>query len=161
MRQHPYILRRIRRAWTAAVFLVVVIGLSAKPALAEFEIQESQVEKGKIELEYRGAVRWGIQKQTEDEGALEEEEEGLRQSHDFELEWGFADRWLVTTTLITDQPVREQFNVSAVEAEMQYELIERKGNGIGLAFQAEYGLATRGGEADEVEFGPIVEFGQE
>ena len=51
--------------------------------------------------------------------------------------------------------------MSAVEAEMQYELIERKGNGIGLAFQAEYGLATRGGEADEVEFGPIVEFGQE
>ena len=139
----------------------MAIGLTAKPALAEFEIQESQVEKGEIELEYRGAVHWGIQKQTEDEGALEEEEECLRQSHDFELEWGFADRWLVTTTLVTDQPVREQFNVSAVEAEMQYELIERKGNGIGLAFQAEYGLATRGGEADEVEFGPIVEFGQE
>ena len=139
----------------------MAIGLTAKPALAEFEIQESQVEKGEIELEYRGAVHWGIQKQTEHEGALEEEEEGLRQSHDFELEWGFADRWLVTTTLVTDQPVREEFNVTAVEAEMQYELIERKGNGIGLAFQAEYGLATRGGEADEVEFGPIVEFGQE
>ena len=92
MRQHQYILRRIRRAWTATVFLVVAIGLTAKPARAEFEIQESQVEKGEIELEYRGAVRWGIQKQTEDEGALEEEEEGLRQSHDFELEWGFADR---------------------------------------------------------------------
>jgi hypothetical protein len=157
LRQHPYILRRIRRAWTAAVFLVVAIGLTAKPALAEFEIQESQVEKGEIELEYRGAVHWGIQKQTEPEGTLEEAEAGLRQSHDFELEWGFADRWLVTTTLVTDQPVREEFNVSAVEAEMQYELIERKGNGIGLAFQAEYGLATRGGEADEVEFGPIVE----
>ena len=52
MRQHPYILRRIRRAWTATVFLVVAIGLTAKPALAEFEIQESQVEKGEIELEY-------------------------------------------------------------------------------------------------------------
>ncbi len=36
-------------------------------------------------------------------------------------------------------------------------MIERKGNGIGLAFQTEYGFATRGGEADEVGFGPIVE----
>jgi hypothetical protein len=156
LRGHPYILRRIRRAWTATV-LVAAIALTGKPALAEFEIQESQIEKGEIELEYRGAVHWGVQKQTEPEGTLVEAEAGLRQSHDFELEWGFADRWLVTTTLVTDQPVGEEFNVSAVEAELQYELIERKGDGIGLAFQAEYGFATRGGEADEVEFGPIVE----
>ena len=40
---------------------------------------------------------------------------------------------------------------------LQYEIIEREGNGIGLAFQAGYGFATRGGEADEIEFGPIVE----
>jgi hypothetical protein len=64
---------------------------------------------------------------------------------------------LVTTTLVTDEPVSEEFNVSAVEAELQYELIAREGDGIGLAFQAEYGLATRGSEADEVEFGPIVD----
>ena len=48
-----------------------------KPALAEFEIQESQVEKGEIELEYRGAVHWGFDKQTEAEVALQEEEEAL------------------------------------------------------------------------------------
>ena len=35
--------------------------------------------------------------------------------------------------------------------------MQRESNGIGLAFRAEYGVATRGGEADEVEFGPIVE----
>jgi hypothetical protein len=129
-----------------------------KPALAEFEIQESQVEKGEIELEYRGAVHWGFDKQTEAEGALQEEEEApLRQSHDFEFQWGFADRWLLSTALVTDQPAREEFNVSAVEAGLQYELMQRESNGIGLAFRAEYGVATRGGEADEVEFGPIVE----
>jgi len=129
-----------------------------KPALAEFEIQESQVEKGEIELEYRGAVHWGFDKQTEAEGALQEEEEApLRQSHDFEFQWGFADRWLLSTALVTDQPAREEFKVSAVEAGLQYELMQRESNGIGLAFRAEYGVATRGGEADEVEFGPIVE----
>jgi len=77
---HPYILRPIRRTWTPTVFLLATIGLTAKPALAEFEIQESQIEKGEIELEYRGAVHWGIPKQTEHEGSLEEEEAGLRQS---------------------------------------------------------------------------------
>lgn len=157
LRGHTNILRRVWRAWPATVVLVGAIGITSNPAFAEFEIQESQIEKGEIELEYRGAVHWGVHKQAEPEGTLVEAEPGLRQSHDFELEWGFADRWLVTTTLVTDQPVGEEFNVSAAELELQYELIERKGDGMGLAFQAEYGFATRGDEADEVEFGPIVE----
>ena len=32
----------------------------ATPARAEFEIKESQIEKGEVELEYRGAVHWGF-----------------------------------------------------------------------------------------------------
>ena len=51
----------------------------------------------------------------------------------------------------------EDFNLSSVGLELQYELIEREGNGIGLAFQTEYGFATRGGDPDEFGFGPIVE----
>ena len=47
--------------------------------------------------------------------------------------------------------------MSSVEVGLQYELIQREGNGIGLAFQTEYGFATRGGDADEIGFGPIVE----
>ena len=33
---------------------------AAKPAYAEFEIQEAEVEKGEVEIEYRGAVHWGF-----------------------------------------------------------------------------------------------------
>ena len=44
-----------------------------------------------------------------------------------------------------------------MEIELQYELVEREGNGFGLAFIGGYGFATRGGEADELEFGPIME----
>jgi hypothetical protein len=144
----------------------LAIGMS-KPALAEFEIQEVEVQKGEKELEYRGAVHWGFPKAEKEaasdgegdgEGALEEEDEGpLRQSHDFELQYGISDRWLFSTTLTADQPLGENFNVSSVELGLQYEIIEREGNGIGLAFQSEYGFATRGGEADEIGFGPIVE----
>lgn len=138
---------------------------TAGMALAEFEIQESQVEKGEVELDYRGAVHWGFpgtERQAAEAGgavgALEEEEGGsLRQSHDFELQWGVADRLLLSFTLSADEPLDADFDLSAVEIEGQYELIEREGNGIGLAFNGAYGFATRGGEADEIEFGPIVE----
>jgi hypothetical protein len=152
--------------------VLVAAGLTlfgTKPVLAEFEIQEAGIEKGEVELEYRGAYHWGFPR-TEKEEAGEDVEEGgagaldteeaeapLRQSHDFETQWGATEWLLLSLTLTGDQPVHEDFALSAVELEGQVELIERKGNGIGLAFQGSYGFATRGGEADEIEFGPIVE----
>jgi hypothetical protein len=137
--------------------------------LAEFEIQEAGIEKGEVELEYRGAYHWGFprgeqeaaegEEEGEEGGALdtEEAEAPLRQSHDFELEWGVTNWWLVAVTLGAEQPLGKDFNLASLELETQLELIERKGNGLGLAFQAGYGIATIGGEADEIEFGPIVE----
>jgi hypothetical protein len=139
-------------------------------AFAEFEIQETQVEKGEVELEYRGATHWGFpnaeREEAEEEeeggeanGALEEEEEGefLRQSHDFEFQWGITDRWMFSTALSADEPLDDDLDMSSVELELQYEVIEREGNGLGLAFIGAYGFATRGGEADEFEFAPFVE----
>ncbi len=157
-----------RLALFLGFFALAFAGLIAgnTSALAEFEIQESQVEKGEIELEYRGAVHDGFPKIESEEageegegGALEEEEEGefLRQSHDFEFQYGLTNRILFSTTLITDEPLDENYDLSAVELELQYELVERKGNGLGLAFTGGYGFATLGGEADEIEFGPIIE----
>jgi hypothetical protein len=156
-------------AWTAALSVIAVAGLTVgvtRPALAEFEIQESQVEKGEVEIDYRGATHWGFPKGEQEEaaqggaGVLQEEEQGdfLRQSHDFEPQFGMTDRWLLSFTLTADEPLDSDFNISAVEIENQYELIEREGDGFGLAFAGAYGFATRGGEADETEFGPIAEF---
>jgi len=144
--------------------------LTTTSALAEFEIQETQVEKGEKELEYRGAVHWGFPKrereageeaaeENEEGGALEEEEEGefLRQSHDFEFQWGITNRWMFSTALSADEPLDEDFDLSSVELELQYEVIERQGNGFGLALIGAYGFATRGGEADELELAPFFE----
>jgi hypothetical protein len=158
----------------AALLPVMLLGfligttVTPKGALAEFEIQESQVEKGEAEVEYRGAVHWGVPKgeaeEEEAEGAgaaaLEEEEEGegLEQSHDFEFQYGLTDRWSFSTTLLTDEPIEDSFSLRAVELELQYELIERAGDGLGLAFLGAYGIGTRAGVADEIEFGPIVEW---
>jgi hypothetical protein len=159
-----------RLALTAAISALASASLTigiTKPALAEFEIQESEVEKGEAELEYRGAVHSGfpkaereeVEEDGDEEGALEEEEEGefLRQSHDFEIQYGITERIMLSTTFGTDEPLDRNFALSSVELELQYELVERKGNGLGLAFQGGYGFATRGGEADEIEFGPIIE----
>jgi hypothetical protein len=137
---------------------------ATRPAHAEFEIQEAEIQKGEVQVEYRGAVHWGFpaaERPDSDakEGALQEEEEGpLRQSHDFETSYGLTDRWLVSATLVADQPLGENFETSSAEFELQYEIIEAKGKGLGLAFTAGYGIATRGGNADEIEFGPIVDY---
>ncbi len=140
-----------------------------RPALAEFEIQESNIEKGAVELEYRGAVHWGFpkaerQEAGEDAGAGAAQEEDaqvpLRQSHELEVEYGVTEWWLVTLTLGAEQPLRESFNLTSVEFETQVEFIERKGNGIGLAFQGSYTQATVSGDTNEIEFGPIVELAQ-
>jgi hypothetical protein len=156
-------------ALTAAAAALAALGLTTittNVAFAEFEIQESQVEKGEVELEYRGAVHWGFPRaereeaeEGEEEGALEEEEEGefVRQSHDIEFQWGITNRFMFSTALSADEPLDEDFDLSSVELELQYELVEREGNGLGLAFIGAYGFATRSGEADEIEFGPIVE----
>jgi hypothetical protein len=64
---------------------------------------------------------------------------------------------MFSTTFAADEPLEDSFDLSSIEMELQYELIERMGDGLGLAFITGYGIATRSGEADELEFGPIVE----
>lgn len=154
--------------------------VTVKPALAEFEIQEPSVEKGEVEAEYRGAVHFGIKKGEENNGgggaghgdddddddegvvgALDDDEEApVRQSHDFEIEYGVTERFKLSATLGTDEPITDAYGVSSVEIEAMYELIEREEgeDGWALAFAAGYGFATRGDEADEIEFGPIIEY---
>ena len=43
---------------------------------------------------------------------------------------------MFSATLATDEPLDRNYDVSAVDLELQYELIQREGNGLGLAFPA-------------------------
>jgi hypothetical protein len=136
-----------------ASIVTIAFGLffCLKPALAEFEIQEAGIEKGEVELEYRGAYHWGFP-------TVEEEEEvPLRQSHDFEFQMGITERWMISTTLGNGVPEGESWRAQSVELETQFELIERHGNSLGLAFAVGYGWATQAETPNEVEFGPIME----
>ena len=161
-----------RLALSAAVSALATAGLTigmTKPALAEFEIQESGVEKGEVELEYRGAVHWGFPKaEKEEAGGGRRGGRGSRSTRKRTRVRSGKATILKSNTAspiggcspprsTADQPLDEDFDLSSVELELQYEMIQRKGNGLGLAFQSGYGFATRGGEADEIGFGPIVE----
>jgi hypothetical protein len=161
-------------ACTVAVSALATAGLTlagTKPVLAEFEIQEAGIEKGEVELEYRGAYHWGLPKSEpegeaagnadeEEQGEVEEEGEEvpLRQSHDFEMQMGITDWWMISTTLGTVVPEGSSWLAESVELETQFQFIKRHGNGIALSFATGYGWATQADTANEVEFGPIMEF---
>ena len=162
--------RRHGRAFAVALIAMLAVFCllaGTRPVWAEFEIQEAEVEKGEVEVEYRGAYHWGLPSEEGGGGILdteiggEAEEDGeevpLRQSHDFEIQMGITERWMLSTTLLTVVPDGETWIAEAVEVEAQYEIIERKGNGLGLAFQFGYGVATQAETANEIEYGPIVE----
>jgi hypothetical protein len=144
-----------RRTLSVAVYAVAMAGLAiatTKPARAEFQIQEAGVEKGEVQLSYRGATHWGV--------PAGQEEPPLDQSHEFETQYGLTNWWLFSFTLGTDQPDGENFGASSVEFEGQYQFIKREGDGIALAVQGGYEKAINHGNeqnADEIGFGPIVE----
>jgi hypothetical protein len=138
----------------------------ARPALAEFEIQEATIEKGEVQLSYRGAVHWGIPNADKEGGGsdgvsvLDQEEAPTRQSHEFEGQYGVTDWWLLSVTLGTEQPDGEDFGVSSVEFETQFQFLKRHGDGVALAIQGGYEKAIDHGDeqnADAIGFGPIVE----
>ena len=151
----------VRAAWL--VLLAVTFDAVAKPALAEFNIQEAEWEKGEIELEYRGAYHWGVPGVTDANPNAND----LRQSHELEFQWGITDWLLIQMTAGANQAVGENLNFSSIEIEGEVPIVRRKGDGVGLAFQGGYeqainhlSAAADDGQANEWAVGPIVEFAE-
>ncbi len=156
----PHAARRTLYRVTTGTALLL---LSVAPALAEFEIQESTIDAGEVQIQYRGAWHSGLPKgdAAEDLDLLPDEEEApLRQSHDLELQMSITSHWLVALTHTFDEPIRDQFRLSAIEVETQIELITLVGDGLGLAVQGGVEkpvLEASREEAPDFSLGPIVE----
>jgi hypothetical protein len=138
---------------SASLFLLI-----ACPARAEFQIQEAGIEKGEIELEYRGAYHWGVPEVTDANPNAND----LIQSHELEFSMGINDWWLIQVTGGFDQPLHEDLQASSVEVESEFALLKREGNGVAVSFQFGYEQAINhgeqvDGEPNEFAFGPIVE----
>jgi hypothetical protein len=150
-------------ASTVAVTAMAAAVLSltgAKPVLAEFEIQEADIEKGEIEIQYFGAVHSGLPDTGGAIGDAEEEEAPLRQSHELQFQMGITDWWLLSVTSGFDQPDADNLKMTSVELETQFQLVKRHGDGIALAVQGGFAQALNNGdegEPNEFSFGPIVE----
>jgi hypothetical protein len=135
-------------------------------AAAEFEIQESTIDPGEMQLQYRGAWHSGLAQEAADTGAFlpDDEETPFRQTQEFELQMSITSHWLVALTHGFDQPDGESFRLSAIEGETQFELITLIGDGLGLAVQGgvEHPLGSASEEeAGDVHFGPIVELAKD
>ena len=145
--------------------LIVPMLFMPAPAFAEFEIQESTIDAGEIQLQYRGAWRPNPLMGTEvdDDDILPDDElseADLRQSHDFELQMSPTSRWLMALTHTFEEPADGEFRLTAIEFESQIEFIEREGDGVGFAIQAGTERPVQEARRDEdpdFHFGPIVE----
>jgi Putative MetA-pathway of phenol degradation len=57
-----------------------------------------------------------------------------------------------------EHPIDEDFEAKAIELGGQYELVQREGNGLGLAFRTLYEFALQDHSPDEILFGPVAKF---
>ncbi len=161
LRQGATLVRMARHLGSAlAVSVIVAPGLGlvdASPAMAEFQIQEAGIEKGEVEIEYRGAYHWGVPR-TSDEN---ENANDLVQSHEIELQMSITDWWLIQITGGFDQPASENLEGSTVEIETEFALIKRDGNGVAVSFQLSYEEALNrfpgSSNPNQFGFGPILE----
>lgn len=155
--------RRSFCAWPSAVAAGGLLLLSATSVLAEFEIQESTIDPGEIQLQYRGAWHGGLPKSDDgDAGELlpDDEEAPLRQSQEAELQMSVTSHWLLALTGGFEQADDDTLKLTAIEFESQIEFVTREGDGLGLAVQAGVEQAQFGaseGEEGDYHFGPIVE----
>lgn len=139
--------------------------VAVTPAFAEFEIQESTIEEGEIQLQYRGAWHSGVPAADIDDdvelGLLVDEPEALLvQSHEFEFQMSVTSHWLFAITQAYAEPVGDDFQLEAIEFESQVEFIEREGDGIGFAVQGGMERPVRDAREKfdpDFHFGPIVE----
>src|SRR6478672_13751334 len=124
--------RKLRRlARTLAISAIATAGVTlagTKPVLAEFQIQEAGIERGEVELEYRGAYHWGVPEVTDANPNAND----LIQSHELEFSMGINDWWLIQVTGGFDQPLHEDLQASSVEVESEFALLKREGNGVAV-----------------------------
>jgi hypothetical protein len=121
--------------------------LATSPAAAQFYVRSPDVKKGELAIEEHGAVYFGPG-----------EEERRRQSHEVELKYGLIDRWQGILEGFFRQDIGESFEARKLEIGAQYEIVQREGDGLGLAFRGINEFALRDHSPDEILFGPLAKY---
>ena len=157
----------LRAAFAACSMEFLAFAVS-EPASAQFSINSPKVEKGELEVETHGSVQSGFPKAgrseeagEEAEGAEEKDEKPVRQGHEFEISYGLTDFWAVELGITVQKPSGDGFEASALELQNTFQLatIERWNMTVGFLASASLGIGE--GEPNAVEFGPLIQFGDE
>ena len=133
--------------WRATIVFVLALAAplaAASPALAQFYVRSPEVSKGELEIEEHGAFYSGAG-----------EDEHLNSTHELEGKYGITERFEIILEGVFEDEIGEDFVAEEIELGGQYELIERHGDGFGLAFRALYEFSLLGGP-DEILFGPLA-----
>jgi hypothetical protein len=136
---------RCPTVWAGFAFSLLV--LTAQPVHAQFYVRSPEVEKGVLKFEEHGAVYSGPG-----------QDERLRQSHDVEGKYGFTDRFEGILEGFFDQDVGGSLTARQLEIGGQYELVQREGDGLGVAFRGIYEFGLQNGDPDEILFGPLAKY---
>ena len=88
--------------------------------------------KAKLEIEEHGAFYSGPG-----------EDERLWQSHELEGKYGITERFEVILEGEFEQEIDKNFEAKAIELGGQYEIVQREGDGFGLAFRTLYEFALQ------------------
>ena len=135
------------RLTALSFFAVFFLCFTHAPASAQFYVRSPDVKKGQLKLEEHGAIYSGPG-----------EDERRRQSHELEANYGFTDRFRGIVELTARQNIGESLKAHRFELGGQYELVERHGDGWGLAFRSLYDWALQDGDPDEILFGPLAKY---
>lgn len=127
------------------MFFTCLALLAPAPASAQFYVRQPDVERGENEVEEHGAIYAG-----------QGDDEQVRQSHEVEYKRGLSDRWQLIVEGFFEQEVGEALEATEFEIGGQYELIQREGDGFGLAFRTLFeGVKD---SPDEILFGPLARY---
>jgi hypothetical protein len=139
--------RAVLRPVACLGFALFLLVLGSLPANAQFYVRSPEVEKGVLAVEEHGAVYSGPGNDAR-----------RRQTHEVETKYGFTDRWEGIAEGFFRQDIGESLKARQFELGAQYEFVEREGDGLGLAFRGIYEFALRGGDPDEILFGPLGKY---
>jgi hypothetical protein len=138
---------RFRAAMALFLAIMSAAAMMSTPVHAEFELKGARVERGEVELEYRGSAHSGLPR-------AEDGDAPVRQSHDIEYEVGVTDRFAVSAVLTWEELDGFAFEHSATTVEAQFELIDK--SYLAVSVLTEVQSARDSSVADEFEIGPVA-----
>jgi hypothetical protein len=134
--------------WRVIAFLALFGGLVlalAAPAAAQFHVTQPDIVKGEATVGDHAALYEGP-------GT----EEKLRQGHEVEATYDFTERWELVAKGIFQQEIGEPLEAKNYQLGAQYELVQRHGDGVALAFRGLCEFSAQGDEPDDLLYGPLA-----